>query len=184
MLNLVSYPGRVSRPPRQHAVSRVLRGGLLALSSAGLAITAHALADGGLPDTSLTLVLTVLIGWTGAALAEKTKGPLGVLVVLAVAQVAMHLVLTELMGHMSSPPPQMYLAHAIATVLTAGLLAHAEAMTRVAVAALRLLLPVVWRPAPVAGVPATTPVSPAADRPVLSVLLRRVHGRRGPPRHS
>jgi hypothetical protein len=159
----------------------VLRGGLLALCSAGLAITAHALADGGLPDTSLTLVLTALIGWTGAALAEKTKGPLGVLAVLGVAQLAMHLVLTELMGHMSAPRPEMYLAHAAATVVTAGLLAHAESMTRLAVARLWLLLPVVWRPAPVAAGPDLVPVPPPADTPTLSVLLRRVHGRRGPP---
>ncbi|GAB2979991.1 hypothetical protein GCM10017788_14980 [Amycolatopsis acidiphila] len=162
-------------------MSRGLRGGLLALSSAGLAITAHALAGGGMPDTALTLLLTVLIGWMGAALAEKTKGPLGVLAVLGVAQTAMHLVLTELMGHMTSPRPEMYLAHAVATVLTAVLLAHAESMARLAVAGLWLLLPVVWRPAPVAGAPVLIPVTPAADTPTLSVLLRRVHRRRGPP---
>ncbi len=164
-------------------MSRLLRGGLLALCSAGLAITAHALADGGLPDTSLTLVLTVLIGWIGAALAEKTKGPLGVLAVLGSAQVAMHLVLTELMGHMAPAHLDMYLAHAVATVLTAGLITHAESMARIAVASLWLLLPVVWRPAPVPVAPVRLPADPVAA-PVLSVLLRRVHGRRGPPVRS
>lgn len=159
----------------------MLRGGLLALCSAGLAITAHALGDGGLPDTSLTLLLTAIVGWTGAALAEKTKGPVGVLAVLGAAQVAMHLVLTVLMGHGMSAGPVMYLAHATATVLTAGLLAHAESMTQVAVARLSLLLPVVWRAAPVPSVPALVPATPAVELPVLSVLLRRVHGRRGPP---
>ncbi|MTD58307.1 hypothetical protein GKO32_30645 [Amycolatopsis sp. RM579] len=161
-----------------------MRGILLALCSAGLGITAHALADGSLPDATGTLVLTVLIGWVGAALAEKTKGPLGVLAVLGVAQLAMHLVLTELMEHSAPAQPAMYVAHAIATVLTAGLLTHAESMARIAVASLWLLMPVVWRPAPVPAAPRQVPAESVADVPLLSVLLRRVHGRRGPPTRS
>jgi hypothetical protein len=171
----------VSKPPARHGASRLLRGGLLALCSAGLAITAHTLADGALPDTSLTLLLTALIGWTGAALAEKTKGPLGVLAVLGTAQLAMHLVLSELMGHAAHAHPNMYLAHAMATLLTAGLLSHAETMAGFAVARLWLLLPVVWRPAPVPAAGALFAAAPAAETPLISVLLRRVHGRRGPP---
>lgn len=158
----------------------MLRGALLALSSAGLAITAHALAGGDMPDASLTLVLTALVGWIGSALAERTKGPLGVLAVLGVAQVAMHLVLTELMGHTAPARPEMYLAHAVATVCTAAVLAHAETMARHAVAGLWRLLPVVWRPAPVADA-APVPVLSPVDSPTLSVLFRRVHRRRGPP---
>lgn len=175
----VSKP--VSKPPRGHGASRLVRGWLLALCSAGLAITAHALADGGMPDTALTLLLTVLIGWTGAALAEKTKGPLGVLAVLGTAQLAMHLVLSELMGHAGQAHVDMYPAHAMATLLTAGLLSHAETMVRVAVARLGLLLPVVWRPVPVPTAGALFAVAPAAVTPLMSLLVRRVHGRRGPP---
>ncbi|GHF58470.1 hypothetical protein FHX82_000314 [Amycolatopsis bartoniae] len=173
----------MNRRPRSHGASRAVRGALLALCSAGLGITAHALADGGLPDTALTLLLTALVGWTGAALAERTRGPLGVFAVLGTAQLAMHLVLTELMGH-AAPAAGMFLAHGVATALTAGLLWHAEAMIRVAVARLWLLLPVVWRPAPVAAAPA--PVLPSTDpaTSLVSVLLRRVHGRRGPPAFS
>ncbi|SFJ56705.1 hypothetical protein SAMN05421835_106271 [Amycolatopsis sacchari] len=172
----------MNRPRARHGASRVARGALLALSSAGLAITAHALADGGLPDTALTLLLTALIGWIGSALAERTRGPLGVLAVLGTAQLAMHLVLTGLMDH-GTATPGMYLAHAVATALTAGLLSHAESMLRVGVARLWLLLPVVWHPAPVAAGPVPVPV-PAPDVPLVSVLLRRVHGRRGPPARS
>lgn len=171
----------MSKPPARPGASRLLRGGLLALCSAGLATTAHALAGGGLPDASLTLLLTGLIGWTGAALAEKTKGPLRVLAVLGTAQLAMHLVLGELMGHGTQAHLNMYLAHAAATVLTAALLSHAETMVRFAVARLWLLLPVVWRPAPVLTTGALSLAATAVDTTLISVLLRRVHGWRGPP---
>lgn len=161
-------------------MSRAVRGGLLAFSSAALAVSAHALGHGGLPDTGLTLLLTGLVGWVGAALAERTRGPLGLLGVLAAAQAGMHLVLGVLLGH-GGETGAMLVAHAGATVVTAVIQAHAESMLRTAVARLRPWLPVVWRSAPVAAAPTVrcTPWTPAP--PVLPVLLRRVHGRRGPP---
>ncbi|WP_342668905.1 hypothetical protein [Amycolatopsis taiwanensis] len=170
------------RQKQRHALHR-MRGVLLTFSNAGLAITAHTLAGGGLPDTSLTLVLTGLLGWIGAALAEKTKGPLGVLTVLATAQLGMHLVLGGLMDHLT-PSAGMILTHAAATSVTAFLLAHAESMLLAAAAGLLLILPVVWRPAPVPPGAAGVPVRSPGDTPLLSVLLRRVHGRRGPPARS
>lgn len=175
----VPYAERVSR----RGDLRTVRGGLLALASGGLAISAHMLAGGGPPDTAATLTLVVLVGWTGAALAEKTRGPAGVLAVLGTAQFAMHLVLSGLMGH-AAPSGGMVLAHAGATAVTAVLLAHAETMLRTAAASVRLLLPAVWRPAPVPAGPPPVPIRAAEDRPVLSVLLRRIHGRRGPPPRS
>src|SRR5207302_2950429 len=107
------------------------------------------------------------------ALAGKTRGPAGVLAILGAGQLAMHVVLTELMGHMSTSVP-MLLAHCAATVITAVLLAHAESMLLAAAATLRLLLPVLWRQAPVpAGI---TPVPmPAPAAPHVCMLLRRVH---------
>jgi len=161
-----------------------VRGVLLALSSAGLAVTAHALADGELPNTALTLLLTALIGWTGAALAEKVRGPLGILVILGLAQAGMHLVLTELAGHGGAAHSDMYLTHAVATAITALLVARAEWMLRVAVARLGLLPLVVWRPAPVPAGPVPAPVPHAPDTPLTSVVLKRVLGRRGPPSYS
>jgi hypothetical protein len=167
----------------ERAVLRTVRGALLALSSAGLAITAHVLADGRVPDTALTLLLTVLVGWIGAALAEKTKGPVGVLAVLGIAQVAMHLVLGGLMAD-GLPSAGMVAAHGVATFSTGLVLTHAESMLLAAAAGLWLLLPVVWRSAPVPAAPAAVPVRTPSAVPLLSVLLRRVHGRRGPPAHS
>lgn len=147
-------------------------------------MTAHALAGGGMPDTALTILLAALIGWSGAALADRTRGPLGVLAVLGVAQLGMHVVLTGLMSHQAAPGAGMCLAHAGATVLTAFLLAHAESMLRGAVAGLRLLLPVLWSPIPVPPGPVPAPLPAAGDTPLVSVVFRRVHGRRGPPVRS
>lgn len=153
---------------------------LLAVSNAGLAITAHTLADGSPPNTALTLVLTGCVGWIGAALAERTSGPCGVLAVLSAAQLGMHLVLSGLMGHLV-PSAGMMLAHAVATCLTAFLLAHAESLLLAAASTLLLLLPVVWGPAPVPALLARAPIPSPSDVGLLTVLLRRVHGRRGPP---
>lgn len=160
-----------------------MRGCLLALASAGLAISAHALAGGNPPGTAATLVLTGLVGWTGAALVEKTRGPASVLAVLGAGQLAMHLVLSGLMTD-AAPTGGMLLAHAAATAVTAVLLAHAETMLLAAASSVLLLLPVVWRPAPVPAGPTPAPIRPDGDKPAVSVLLPRIHGRRGPPARS
>ncbi len=167
---------------------RALRGSLLAASSAALASTAHAAADGGLPDASGTVVLTALIGWTATSLADKVRGPLGILAMLGAAQLLMHLVLTALNTHPGAgnhvDPIAMTSAHVVATLLTAVLLAHAERGLLLATAALRRLLPVLWSP-PVPSVPISTVVHPAAaGARAVDVLLRRVCARRGPPVHS
>jgi hypothetical protein len=106
-----------------------------------------------------------------------------VLAVLGGAQLAMHLVLTVLMGHSALPGGGMVLAHAGAVAVTALLLTHAESMLLLAVAGLRRLLPVVWRGAPVPAGRVPVPVCAPGD-PLISVVLRRVHRRRGPPARS
>ncbi|MBN6035500.1 hypothetical protein JYK18_11410 [Amycolatopsis sp. 195334CR] len=163
---------------------------MLAAASAALATTAHVLADGEIPSPTFTLLLTALIGWLATALAERTSGLPGILTVLGSAQVVMHFALTELGGHAQthggtgviSGTVPMTAAHSLAVLGTAVLLARAEALLRVAVASLRLLLPVVWSPAPVHD----GPVRPVTVHPELSagaipVFLRTVLGRRGPP---
>ncbi|MFI6030922.1 hypothetical protein [Amycolatopsis magusensis] len=180
----------MSRVRSEHSALRVVRGTLLASASAALAVTAHGLADGALPSPSLTLLLTALIGWTSTALADRTKGLPGILLVLGPAQVVMHFVLTELSGHTSvhsgsgvlEGTLSMTAAHTLAVLGTAVLLAHAESLLAVVVASLRLLLPVVWTAVPVSG----GPVRPVTVHPELSagaipVFLRTVLGRRGPP---
>jgi hypothetical protein len=157
--------------------SRVARGALLAGSSAALAVSAHVLADGGLPDAPLTVLLTVLIGWTATALAAKTTGILGTVAVLGAGQLLMHLVLSTLMVHSAT--------HTGATIVTALLVVRAEAMLRAAASAMRLLLPKIFRAlsVPAAAVQPTL-VLPAGAGRLLDVLFRDLHGRRGPPLYS
>jgi hypothetical protein len=173
------------------SASRVVRGVLLAVSSAALAVSAHALADGGIPDAPLTLLLTVLIGWTATALAAKTTGTLGTLALLGAGQLIMHLVLSTLMVY---PGPHagggvsgsaMAAAHTGATIVTALLVARAEALLRAAANALRLVLPKILRalPVPTAATRPTLILPSGAER-IVDVLFRRVHGRRGPPIYS
>ncbi|NIH77571.1 hypothetical protein [Amycolatopsis viridis] len=157
-----------------------MRGVLLAVTSGGLAVSAHALAHGGLPDTALTLLLVLLVGWTGGALAERTRGPLGVLTVLGSAQLLMHVVLDSLMPHPGSLPIAMFAAHAAATLVTGLLLAHAESLLRVVAERLSLLLPVLFGPLPPPPLPPGAP-APAPGPAQMSVLLCRMHARRGPP---
>ncbi|MEC3982110.1 hypothetical protein [Amycolatopsis sp. H20-H5] len=161
---------------------------MLAVSSAALTITAHAVADGGMPDPALTLLLTALIGWTAAALAGKARGPLATAAVLGGGQVVMHLVLTSLDTHAGMSGAAMgggmtmTAAHGSATILLALLLARADALLLTVLSCLRALLPLVHRPLPV-PVAAPSPVLalPAGPGHLLDVVLCRVQGRRGPP---
>ncbi|MFD9891600.1 hypothetical protein ACFWY9_19865 [Amycolatopsis sp. NPDC059027] len=161
---------------------------MLAVSSAALAVTAHALADGGVPDAALTLLLTGLIGWTATALAGKARGPLATIALLGSGQLVMHLVLTTLAGHAmpdAGAGLTMTAAHAVATVLTALLLARADAMLLAVLSALRAVLPLLLGTLPVpAAAPVPLPVRTASPGHLLDIQLRRAHGRRGPPVRS
>jgi uncharacterized membrane protein YeaQ/YmgE (transglycosylase-associated protein family) len=171
---------------------RVARGGLLAITSAALAVSAHALADGGLPDAATTVLLTVLIGWTATALAGKTRGPLPTVAVLGAGQLVMHVVLSTLAIHPESHATNaeamngvaMTATHAGATVVTALLVTRAESMLQAVVQAMRLLLPPIRCAAPVLD----TVVKPTVPSPEIGRLVpesfRRAHGRRGPPSYS
>lgn len=166
-----------------------MRGGLLAISSAAIAVGAHTLADGGLPDPAMTLLLTVMIGWLGAAAASKTGGPVKTVAVLGAAQLVLHVGLSTLATHEPHESASgvlggvtMTATHVIATLVTALLVSRAESMLQAAIAAMRLLLPLIWRAVPVldtVSVPAVAR-SPKTGQ-LVSELFRRVLGRRGPP---
>lgn len=163
--------------------ARRVRGGLLAGCSAALTVSAHTLADGRLPQLPMTVLLTALVGWVSTAVAERTRGLRGILLVLGSAQLASHLMLSELSGH-SGGGFAMTAGHIVATLVTALVLTHAELVLARGIAAVRLLLPSVWLSdaAPAAAVAVAT-VRPAEGGHAVEVLLRRVHRRRGPPLH-
>jgi hypothetical protein len=170
------------------------RGWLLAACSAALAVAAHGTAGGRLSDSALTVLLAVVLAWGGTALARR-GGVVTVAVALGSAQLAQHLLLTEVAGnahgHEPAPPPAagwlMFTTHAVATLLTAVLLLRADAAIAAARAAIgwltgRLLA---LCPAPPRSAPAPVVTSvPARPGLLLEVLLRQVSPRRGPPARS
>jgi len=158
---------------------------MLACSSAALAMVAHGGAGGTVPDTSIAVVLTVLVAWAGSSIAWTRYGMPAVLGVLGVSQLGMHALMAA-MAHeplTTGDPLLMIFTHAVATLATAGMLLRADATLKVletAVAYLRGLL----RVAHLAGMPRPVPARPVPvdHAPVaLTVDLRRTHGRRGPP---
>jgi hypothetical protein len=180
-----------------HSALRVVRGGLLAVSSAVLAVSAHTLADGSLPDLPMTVLLTVMVGWTATALAAKARGPMSTIAILGAAQIVMHVVLTTLALHSNAHAEThavtsgamsgltMTATHTFATILTALLVTRADAMLLTVLNAMRLLLPPVWRAAPVPDtVLAPIPVPAPEIGQLVSELFRSTLGRRGPPVHS
>lgn len=180
----------MSTSVRRPAVLGATRGVLLAVCAAALSVTAHRLADGGLPDPAMTALLTGLFGWTATALTRKARGTVATVTLLGAAQLVMHLLLTTLAGHhdMYAMPGStglgMVTAHAVATVLTALLLARADATLLALLAALRAFLPRLFSSLPVPAAPALVPVRACVPSHLVDVDLRRIRGRRGPPGHS
>lgn len=171
---------------------RALRGWLLAICSAALAIAAHAMAGGGVADTALTVPIAAVLAWGGAALADRRHELLAVFGVLAVTQASIHLMLTSTahqhVGHEAPAPVDgtvMFAAHATATVLSAVLLTRASAALALVSSAVDRLLGSLWVPrsAPVPHAVVMGPTRTNAARPsrLLEVLLRRACARRGPP---
>lgn len=168
---------------------RATHGALLALSSTGLAISAHNAAGGGLPDTVLVLPLTALVAWGGAALADRLRRLVVLVPALGLIQLALHLLLAQgVHTHSAAPSADgaaMLAGHAVATVLTAALLARASAPLALISSAIDWLRDQFAAPRP-AAIPERVPAGVASPGPVrpgplLEVYLRRVHARRGPP---
>ncbi|CAM3611704.1 hypothetical protein KIPE111705_16720 [Kibdelosporangium persicum] len=166
-----------------------MRGWTLAVSSGALAIAAHGMAGGATPDTALAVLLTMIVAWAGTAVASRFDGLLSVLTALGMAQGAMHLVLNYAVpshiGHQAAPvdPMVMLATHAVATVVTASLLAKADAAVSLIGSAMRLLLDLIEPPRfpAVASAIHALPDAPERTDHIRAVLLRRVHARRGPP---
>jgi len=168
-----------------------VRGLLLAVSSAALAVAAHGLAGGAVADSGFAVGLAMLLSWGGTSLARR-GGTLGPVAVLGVTQLCQHVLLSELAsGHGKAPAAfdgwTMFGTHATATVLTAFLLTRAGAALTATGAALAWLLgrlrTLVAGPVPPRRLAAGTSL-PARPGPLLEVLLRQVCARRGPPVHS
>jgi hypothetical protein len=80
--------------------------------------------------------------------------------------------------------PTMLGAHAIAVLVSAVLLAKADAVIFLVVAVLAMLLPTLLTAPPVPSAPARACPRVAPQDRSTAVLLRRSHARRGPPVHA
>ena len=176
---------------------RVLRGTVLAITSATLAVIAHVIGGGMPPDTGLTLLLTAGIAAGGVALADRQRGGFAILVALGVSHLAIHLLLSisspamsmgmsmgtgmDMSGGPAVNGQIMLAAHCVAVVLAAGLLTKAEVAIFLLAALVAMLLPRWITVLPVRLVPPPAPRAAEPADQVMLVLLRRVCSRRGPP---
>lgn len=165
---------------------RVVRGSVLAITSAALAVLAHVLGGGMPPSTGLTLLLTAGVAAGGVALADRQRGGFAILVALGTSHLAIHLLLTLGTPAMDMGSPinaqVMPVAHVLAVLLAAALLSRAERAIYALAEQLAMVLPrwiVLFHVAPEPP-PAPRRVEEPAEK-VMRVLLRRACSRRGPP---
>ncbi|ELB94746.1 hypothetical protein Rwratislav_02292 [Rhodococcus wratislaviensis IFP 2016] len=164
-------------PPRPPPFGGSAVGALVA----ALAVAAHGIGGGGLPESAALTLLFVTCSGVGAVTAQlpaRVHGPLALVGALGVGQVAGHFALT-LTSHVHSvvPAVPMLAAHAAATVICALLIANAERLYGPLVHVWRVVLR--GEPQPVSAAPtAHVPARPANP---VDALLRASISRRGPP---
>lgn len=165
----------------------MLRGAVVTGLTALLTAAGHAAGGGELPDLAVLAVLLPLLAWAVTGVASRCRGLPGTVGVLAAGQVALHHALELL--HPAHEPAQDALApgtpmpamHAVATVLTALALRHADRGTAALVAALRRVLPRRLLPLP-ADRPLAVLAVPASTVPaMLARAFAVARPRRGPP---
>ncbi|MDT7660815.1 MAG: hypothetical protein QOD04_371 [Pseudonocardiales bacterium] len=183
--------------------ARVARGLSAASVCALLTYGGHRAAGGALPDLGLLIVLALLLAGFLITLADRRRGPLAILVLVGGSQLALHGLLQllggshehtaaagspglpGLPGSLAVPalmPVLMFGAHALATVITAAVLAGAEAAVFTVAHALARVLPLslsMPRTPEPPGRPGV--VTGPLDARLRGVLGRRLHLRRGPP---
>ncbi|HEY1573288.1 MAG TPA: hypothetical protein VGG05_18240 [Pseudonocardiaceae bacterium] len=169
---------------------RVCRGVMLAVASSTLAIAAHGVAGGGLPDTALTLLLVFGVSAVGIAVAGKRYSLGAVAGVLGTVQLVTHLLLSfdstgmDGMAGMNMATAgglAMVGAHAVAVVLTSVLVVRADAVLFALARSARRMLPMLVAHAPVIAHARCPRPAAAPRRDLAAVALCRINARRGPP---
>lgn len=175
------------------------RGGFLAAACTALALAGHALGGGGapahLPPLWAVVLTGAVVGGLSIALANRMLSFWKILIVLGWAQAAFHLSFTMTASgaahHMGTAPapaaapssgPAMLIAHALAAVAAAVLLAGAERALwwlLGAIFAIAFGWPLL-RPGPVHRLP-WAPVVADSGTPRSGSVLARAVRRRGPP---
>lgn len=159
-----------------------LRGIAAGLLTAALGVAAHGAADGAAPAGSTVVLLVVLAATIGglAATSCKTADVPVLLGLLAGGQLLGHLMLGAA-GHShgapTSPAPAMLIAHVLAVVAGAFLIAAGDRLCGVVSRVLEVATRSVARP-----IPTTLVFVADADQPLRSALLLAASvSHRGPP---
>lgn len=165
----------------------VLRGGALAALSALLTAIGHVAGGGTLPDLAVLLVLFPLLGGVFVTVADRCRGPVGLVVTLATGQLALHNLLVlwhqaHVVHEPAVPPGAAMLGmHAAVTVVTAGALRFADRAVDALYAALRRVAPRRPTPLPIDRPLPARPVPGPAVPARIARALAVAHVRRGPP---
>ncbi|RVW02287.1 hypothetical protein [Rhodococcus spongiicola] len=170
-------------PTGRPAPTAGLRGGAVGATAASLAGAAHGFGGGTLPDsTALTLLLTVCTG-VGVAVGGVpvlNRSRCALLAALAAGQGAGHLALalaSDAHVHSGASGFTMLAAHAVATVVCAGLILTAERLYGPVTNVLRVVLT-----PPTVGARPTRVLRPRRlDRAPRLAVLAVGFSRRGPP---
>lgn len=199
-------PGHAA--PLTHGPARVARGLVASTVCLLLSFTGHVQAGGDCPDLGLLVVLGLLLTGLLVTLADRRRGPLAILGLVGGSQLALHALLqllspahpaapmhplaagagmhSSLMAGAGMHPLLMFGAHALASVVTAAILAGAEAGVFTVAAAMARVLP--RPPARLPAIPSAsaaqalrTPVGEPTDARPRRQLGRRLCRRRGPP---
>ncbi|GAA2334239.1 hypothetical protein GCM10009854_07310 [Saccharopolyspora halophila] len=179
-----------ARPAPTRGALRVLRGGGLACTSASLSVAAHTAAGGPVPAAGMTAFVTFLLAGSGIALADRQRGPLGILGALGASQLALHAFLEIMSGNhpaagahaMHLPAPTMALGHVAVVLFTGLVMTHAERALFVVARLLRAILPRKTGPLPVLTPPPAVCIPAPIARTLAQLIHQRIHAQRGPPK--
>src|SRR5919112_640122 len=122
---------------------RLLRGLVTAGLSTLLIAVGHVLGGGAVPDLAVLLVLFPLLTGAIVGLADRCRSTSATLATLAGGQYALHVLLGLLHPHEAATGPSavtMFALHAVATLVVAVLLRHADRAVLAAGSALRPVL--------------------------------------------
>jgi hypothetical protein len=162
---------------------RVLRGLVTAGFATLLIAVGHVLGGGAVPDLLVLVVLFPLLTGAVVGLADRCRSTAATMTTLGAGQYALHVLLGLLHPHASVVGPSaaaMVALHAVATVVVAVLLRHADRALVAVAAALRRVLSrrpfVLPADGPLSALRVTGPA-----RPARRLALAAVPARRGPP---
>jgi hypothetical protein len=152
-----------------------------------LTVTGHLVGGGTVLGLSPFVVLVPMLAAVIVGLAQRCRGLVRVVGVLAGGQAALHCLLVVLTAHdqhvgsAAVSGTAMLAAHAVVTLIVALSVCHADAAISALVGALLKVLPRRLQVPPV-DVPLPARPVPEADVPLhASVGLLAAHARRGPP---